>query len=123
MIEKDIICTICPMGCVIRVTGDERSIASIEGFTCKRGEIYAQAEFLSPVRTLTSTVKVEGGAHPLVACRSAAPLPKDKMMDAMKEIRALTVKAPVARGQVLIADILGTGVDIVATGEEGCRLG
>jgi len=123
MIEKDIICTICPTGCVIHVVGDEKSIASITGFTCKRGETYGTAEFLSPVRTLTSTVKVEGGAHPLVACRSAAPLPKDKIMDCMAEIRALTVKAPVERGQILIKNILGTGVDIVATGEEGCRLG
>ncbi len=117
MIEKDIICTICPTGCIIHVTGDEKSIASIEGFTCKRGETYGRAEFLAPVRTLTSTVKVEGSAYPLVACRSNAPLPKEKVLDCMKEIHALTVKAPVARGQVLIADILGTGVDIVATGE------
>ena len=117
MIEKDIICTICPTGCVIHVTGDEKSIASIEGFSCKRGEAYGTSEFLAPVRTLTSTVKVEGAKYPLVACRSNKPMPKDKVLDAMKEIHALTVKVPVNRGDVLIPNILGTGVDIVATGE------
>ncbi|MBR5586584.1 MAG: DUF1667 domain-containing protein [Clostridia bacterium] len=113
--EKDIICTVCPTGCIINVKGDEKSISSIEGFTCPRGKTYAEAEFLAPVRTLTSTVKVEGGS--LVACRSKNPLPKDKVMDVMKEIHALNVKAPVKRGDVLIANVLGTGVDIVATGE------
>lgn len=117
MIEKDIICTICPTGCVIHVTGDEKSIASIEGFSCKRGEAYGKSEFLAPVRTLTSTVKVEGSTYPLVACRSNGPLPKDKVLDCMKEIHALTVTAPVTRGQVLIPNILGTGIDIVATGQ------
>lgn len=115
--EKKVICTICPTGCIITVNGDEKSISSIEGYTCPRGKAYAEAEFLAPVRTLTSTVKVEGGSSILVAVRSKTPMPKDKVLDAMKEIHALTVKAPVHRGDVLIANVLGTGVDIVATGE------
>lgn len=117
MMEKDIICTVCPTGCMIHVTGDKGTIASIEGFTCPRGKAYAEAEFLAPVRTLTSTVKVEGTDSVLVACRSEKPLPKEKVLDCMKEIHVLTVKAPVNRGDVLIADILGTGVNIVATGQ------
>lgn len=115
--EKDIICTVCPTGCTIHVVGDEKkNITSTEGYTCPRGKAYAEAEFTAPVRTLTSTVLVEGGDSILVAVRSAKPLPKEKVMDCMKEIHALHVKAPVQCGDVLIPNILGTGVDIVATG-------
>ncbi len=114
--EKDIICTVCPTGCTIHVVGDEKSITSIEGFTCPRGKAYGEAEFLAPVRTLTSTALVEGGDSVLVALRSAGPLPKGKIMDCMKEIHALRLTAPVSCGDVLIPNILGTGVDIVATG-------
>ena len=117
MMEKDIICTVCPTGCIIHVTGDDKTISSIEGYTCPRGKAYAEAEFLAPVRTLTSTVKVEGAGSVLVACRSEKSLPKGKVLECMKEIHALTVKAPVNRGDILIPDILGTGVNIVATGQ------
>lgn len=114
--EKEIICTVCPTGCIIHVTGDEKSVTDITGFSCPRGKTYGENEFLHPVRVLTSTVKVEGGDSVLVACRSNQPVPKEKMMDCMKDIHALTVKAPVQTGDILIANIQDTGVDIVATG-------
>ena len=114
--EKEIICTVCPTGCTIKVVGDEKSITSIEGYTCPRGKTYGEAEFLAPVRTLTSTALVEGGDSILVAVRSNKPLPKEKIFACMEQIHALRLTAPVACGDVLIPDILGTGVDIVATG-------
>ena len=115
--KKDIICTVCPMGCIITVEGENGKIDSIEGFTCQRGKTYAENEFISPVRILTSTAKLEGAAAPLVAVRSKTPVPKDKLMDCMAEIRKLTVKAPVKRGDVLIENVCGTGVDIVSSAD------
>lgn len=44
-------------------------------------------------------------------------MPKDKLFDCMEEIRKLNLDAPVNRGDVLIADVCRTGVDIVASGE------
>ena len=115
--EKEIICTVCPSGCVMTVVGDSEKVTSITGYTCKRGLTYGEAEFLAPVRTLTSTVKVENGSSILVACRSNNPIPKDKIMDCMKEIHKVVVKAPIKRGDVIIANILNTGVDIIASGD------
>ena len=115
--EKDIICTICPTGCVMRVVGDKDKVTSITGYTCKRGLAYGETEFLAPVRTLTSTVKVENGSSILVAVRSNNPLPKDMVMDCMKEIHKVVVTAPIERGDVIIPNILNTGVDIVASGD------
>ena len=116
MSEKKITCIVCPVGCEIIVRGEGETISAIEGNDCKRGESYARSEFVHPVRILTSTAKVSNSNTPLVAVRSSKPIPKELLLDCMKEIRKLDLKAPVKRYDVLIPHILGTDADIVATG-------
>ena len=113
--KKEIICTVCPRGCHIQVEGEGDKILSVEGQGCKRGQEYASAEFAHPVRILTTTVKMAGVANDLLPVRSNKPLPKEKILACMEVIRAAQVEAPVNRYDVVIADICGTGVDIVAT--------
>ena len=114
---KDIICTVCPTGCTITVEGENGNITKIEGYTCPRGKVYAENEFISPVRILTSTAKVKNSKTPLVAVRSKTPVPKDKLFACMDEIRKLELSAPIKRGDVLIHNICDSGVDIIASGE------
>lgn len=116
--KKEIICTVCPRGCHIQVEGEGEKILSVEGYSCKRGLEYAGTEFAHPVRILTTTVKIAGQQNDLLPVRSNKPLPKEKLFDCMELIRAAEVKLPVARYDVVIADICGTGVDIVATKSE-----
>lgn len=113
--KKEIICTVCPRGCHIQVEGEGEVIRSIEGHGCKRGLEYAGTEFSHPVRILTTTVKLEGMDNDLLPVRSSKPLPKEKLFACMEVIRATTVKVPVARYDVVIPDICGCGVDMVAT--------
>lgn len=115
--KKEIICTVCPMGCHIFVEGEGEKIVSIDGYTCKRGEAYAAAEFAHPVRILTTTVKTDSKKTPIVPVRSDKPLPKEKIGDCMEIIRQCQARTPIRRYDVLIEDICGTGVNIVATGE------
>lgn len=115
--KKEIICTACPMGCRITVEGNDGGITSIEGYTCGRGEQYGRQEFSHPVRILTTTVKTDDGR--LLPVRSEKPLPKESLLSCMEEIKRTTVQAPVDRYQVIIPNIRGSGVDIVATGEIG----
>ena len=111
---KDIVCVACPMGCQISVElNDDGEILSVTGNTCKRGDAYARTECTHPERSLTTTVKVSGGVHPVVPVKSAKAVPKDKVKDCVKEIAKLEIKAPVKIGDVVCANILGTGVDIV----------
>ncbi len=113
---KNITCVTCPMGCSITVElNDGGEITSITGNTCKRGEAYAKNEITHPQRSLATTVRVEGGEHAVVPCKSSSPLPKEKIFDCMKEINAARVNAPVELGDVLIKNVCETGVDIVAT--------
>ena len=117
--KKEIICTVCPRGCHIQVQGEGEKVISVEGYGCKRGLEYASAEFVHPVRILTTTVKIAGMDNDLLPVRSNGPLPKEKLFDCMAAICAAEVKLPVARYDVIIPNICGTGVDIVATKSVG----
>ena len=100
--EKEIICTVCPRGCRILVEGEGENIRQVSGYTCKRGLEYASAEFTHP-------------DHDLLPVRSAKPIPKEKLLDCMEVIRKAEAVPPVALYDVIVPDICGTGVDIVAT--------
>ena len=113
--KKSLICVSCPLGCPIEVEIENGQVVAVTGNTCKRGDAYARAEITNPVRSLTTSVKVENGVHPVVPVKSSGPVPKDKMFDCMKVINSATIKAPVKIGDVVIENILDLGVDIVAT--------
>ena len=118
MERKELICTVCPMGCRITVTGEGESIASVTGNTCARGDGYARSEFVRPMRLLTSVARTQGRPDtPLLAVRSDRPLPKDCQFACIEAIRGLTLSAPVRRGDVLIADVAGTGANIIASAD------
>lgn len=113
---RNIICVTCPMGCEITVElSDSGEVTSVTGNTCSRGKAYAINETTNPQRSLASTVRVEGGKYNVVPCKSAGALPKDKIFDCMQAINSACISAPVTLGDVLVENICGTGVNIVAT--------
>ena len=114
--EKEIICTVCPRGCHICVTGDGKTAEKIQGYGCNKGLAYAKSEYSNPVRILTTVVKVLG-KNELLPVRSNAPVPFNKLMDCMEVIKAVKVNAPVNRYDVIVNNIADTGVDIIATKE------
>ena len=97
------------------VEGDGEKVLSAEGYSCKRGLEYANTEYAHPVRILTTLVKIAGVDNDLLPVRSNQPLPKEKLFDCMDVIRATSVQLPVKRYDVIVPNICGTGVDIVAT--------
>ncbi|KNZ41541.1 DUF1667 domain-containing protein [Acetobacterium bakii] len=108
-------CTTCPSECVITVTKQGKDTLSIEGYTCKRGLKFAQKELTAPERTLTSTmIMMLGQQEFLIPVKSAQPIPKRSMVAAMNEIKRSKLQHACKRGDVLISDICGSGVDIVA---------
>lgn len=119
-IEKiPLTCIICPMGCSMEVevetnASGQKKVINVKDNGCKRGEQYASKELINPTRTLTTTIKVEGGQLPLVPVKTAGEVPKASLLQCMEVVRRASCKAPVKRGDVLIYDILGTGVNVVA---------
>lgn len=104
------------MGCSLEVTKTEDAL-KVKGNACPRGEQYAVKELTNPTRTLTCTVAVTGGALPLVPAKSIPEIPRDKQLACMEIIRRISVAAPVHAGDILCADILNTGANVVACNE------
>ena len=115
MSVRELTCIGCPLGCALTVTLENDEVVSVTGNTCKRGDDYARKEVTHPTRIVTSTVLVEDGEIPMVSVKTQNDSPKEKIMDIMKEINALRVKAPVHIGDVLLENICGTGVNLIAT--------
>ena len=115
MEKRLITCIACPVGCMLEVWRGPDGSVLVAKNVCARGLAYGAQEFSAPVRTVTSSVRVERGAEPLAAVRSASPIPKEKIGAALAEIRALKRAAPLAPGDVLFDDLAGTGVPLVVT--------
>jgi len=113
--HKDMVCVACPLGCSLTVEIEDDKIIAVSGNTCKRGDAYARSEVTNPTRSLTSTVKVCNGKCPVIPVKSARPLPKKLLIDCARELSKIEVRAPIKIGDVILHNILGTGVDIIAT--------
>ena len=122
MEKVNLICIGCPLGCPLTVEMDGKDILSVSGNTCKNGEKYARKELTDPTRIVTSTVRVTGGTLGMVSVKSSPDIPKGKIFDCIRELQAVDVAAPVTIGQIIIQDVAGTGVSIVATKNVPCRI-
>ncbi len=116
MAVRELTCISCPLGCPLQVEVDgQGAVVAVTGNTCRRGEDYGRREVTAPMRTITSTVRVEGGTGPVVSVRTKGEVPKGKISAVMEAIRQTRVQAPVRLGDLLAEDIAGTGVGLMAT--------
>ncbi|MBR2030551.1 MAG: DUF1667 domain-containing protein [Clostridia bacterium] len=113
--EVKLTCIACPMGCPLSVEMDGDKVINVTGNTCPRGKVYGEKEVTNPTRIVTSTVKVSGGESVMVSVKTKNDIPKGKIFDVVKALKDVEIPAPVKIGDVVIADVAGTGVDIVAT--------
>ena len=111
---KELICISCPMGCHLSVDTEKMTVT---GNTCKRGETYGINEIKNPVRVVTTTVKIEGGTHAVLPVKTKSPIPRDLNFKCIEILNNITLKAPVKMGDIVVSNILDTGVDIVTSRE------
>lgn len=113
---KSYLCIGCPLGCRLEVEEDASGhLVEVRGFSCKRGKDYAAQEHVAPQRLVTTTVAITGGLHARLPVKSRTPVPKALVLPICRALRAVSVDAPIALGDLIYANILDTGVDIVAT--------
>ena len=110
----NLVCTSCPVGCRLTIIEDDGKL-EVSGNACKRGETYAADEATDPKRMVTSSVKIEQGVLPLVSVKTNVPIQKAFVSETINLIKKATVIAPIAIGDVIIPNVAGTGVNIVAT--------
>jgi CxxC motif-containing protein len=107
-------CILCPVGCELEVRRTERGL-DVQGHQCEKGIGFATEEVLYPKRNLATSVPVKGSETRLVSVRLSDRVPREMIFPILREIAKLRPEPPVRRGQVLLADVLGTGVDVIAT--------
>ena len=114
MENRILTCIVCPRGCTLTVGFHEDGrVAEVSGNACKRGVSYAEAECTHPVRTVTTTVRTEDGC--VVPVKTSAPIPKEKVLEAMCEINRVRAKNCLQIGDVILENVSETGVSVVAT--------
>lgn len=116
MPSREVLCLDCPLACHMEVSiSEEGTILECLGARCKRGLPYARQEIKSPKRVLTVTLLTKGSRAPLLPVRSDRPVPKEILLDAAVLLARLCVSPPIQAGQVLLADLMGTGANVIAT--------
>ncbi len=116
---KEIICVICPNSCKLQVFKDENGEVQVENYGCNRGIQYGIDEYTAPIRTLITTVKIEDGELPVLPVRSRVGIPKGDLFKAMEVANHVTTKAPIKMGDVIIPNLLGLGIEVIASRSMG----
>jgi CxxC motif-containing protein len=107
----DLVCIACPQGCRLKVDAE----LNVSGHSCERGEAYGRSEVQNPLRVVTSTVMVYGGAQRRCPVKTSGSIPKGLVIASVRALDGICLRAPIQAGQVVAANICGTGVDFVAT--------
>ena len=115
MSTVNLICIGCPLGCPLTVEMEGNEVKSVSGNTCPRGDAYARKELTNPTRIVTSTVRVAGGRLAMVSVKTESDIPKGKIFDCVKALKDVEVQAPVKIGDVIVENVAGTGVNVIAT--------
>lgn len=114
---RELTCIGCPLGCQVRVEMDAGEVKNISGNTCPKGESYARREVTAPTRTVTTTIRVTDGVTAMASVKTKEEIPKNKIFDCIKALKNVTVEAPVHIQDVILDDVAGTGVAMIATKE------
>jgi CxxC motif-containing protein len=118
MKRKELICILCPNGCLIQAEieeGKKIQVTEITGHLCDKGPDWAEQELINPMRTIASSIMVEGGDFPLVSVRTDTLIPLRSIPGIMKAIKSAKAIAPVQIGDVMVKNPAGTSCNIIAT--------
>ena len=113
--QLQITCISCPMGCPLTVTMDCGKVTNVSGAVCKKGITYAELECTNPTRMVTSTVILTGSHLCRLPIKTERAIPKAKIAECVRSLKGVEIEAPVAIGDVIVENICGTGINMVAT--------
>jgi CxxC motif-containing protein len=116
MVEEIIVCIGCPLGCRAALTIDHQGdVVKVIGCQCKEGRQYVFEEYRNPVRIFTTTVLTEKSSRALLPVRTNGPILKSRLKEATLALVRVKAKPLVRVGQVILPNLLNSGVDVVAT--------
>ncbi|MBL8967334.1 MAG: DUF1667 domain-containing protein [Spirochaetaceae bacterium] len=117
---RKFVCIACPRGCPLEVDAEPDgkggfAALAVRGNACRRGEDYGRAEIVDPRRSLTSTLRTEGAAERRLPVRTTGGVPLGRLVEAARALDGLVARPPLKCGDVIVNNLLGLGVDLVAT--------
>ena len=113
---KEFSCISCPRGCLLHVE-EENGGFTVTGNSCPRVREFAISEMTAPKRTICSVVKTVFADAPVLPVRVSADIPKEMIFDVMGEINSVTLTERIGRGDIVIENVLGLGVDVISTSD------
>ena len=111
--KRELTCIVCPVGCSLCAEIENGKVINVTGNTCPRGKTYAETECISPMRTITTTVRCADGS--ILPVKTQTPIPKEKIFDAMKIINKACPVLPISVGTVIIEDVFGSPVIAISS--------
>ena len=117
MEEKNLTCIGCPMGCFLTVKIKDGEVQSVEGNSCKRGAVYGRKEVTNPTRIVTTTVRVLNGTEKVVSVKTKEDIQKSGILDCIRELKEVTVTAPVEIGDVVATKNISVSIDITGSND------
>ena len=112
--KTNMICICCPLGCNMNIVKSDLEYL-VSNNKCPRGKKYAIEEVTTPKRVITSTIKIINGIYTVIPVKTDQPAPKEKVFTIMKILASVTVEAPIKIGDVIVENVAGTEVNIIAT--------
>lgn len=116
MEEKNLICIVCPNGCNLNIKKNNNEFI-VTGNRCKRGRDFAINELISPKRSICSTVKTSSISTPRISVRTDGEIPLDQILKLMNELSKITINHSVNVGDIVIKNVLNSGINVIATSE------
>ncbi len=116
--KEHVTCVGCPLGCEVTLAvGDTEEVTEVTGNACKEGKKYAIEEYKNPVRVLTATVLTQNSSQPLLSVRTDKAIPKTRLTEGMCVLAKVRAKPRLKAGDILVANLLDTGSNVVATSD------
>ncbi len=113
---EELTCIVCPNGCSLTIEKvDEKW--EVTGNQCQRGKIFAINEMENPQRSVTSTVKTVYKSMPRVSVKTQGEIPKKDILTLMKLLDDVVVDRVMSCGDIILENVLGSGVNVVCTSD------
>ena len=113
-LKKELTCIVCPVGCNLKIYSIDGGSYIIKGYKCKKGKIFAEEEGIDPRRIVTTTIKIDSENLNRLPVKTNKPVPRDKIINFVKEIKKIKAKPVIKVGDILSRNIINSGVDIVS---------
>jgi len=94
---KEFICTACENNCSV--------------------SMLAMKEAENPTHSVTTTVRTVFPRIPVLPVRTNRSVPKEKVMEIIRELSKVVITEKIGIGEIVAANILGTGSDIIVASD------